>query len=75
LLAVLRLSDLQRISLSSTTVDATTGTLSFDVVAPKEKQNNIAIIKSFTIYPSSNTFLCPVVCFHAVRDHPAAIGR
>ncbi|KAI8078912.1 uncharacterized protein BX664DRAFT_362455 [Halteromyces radiatus] len=49
--------------------------LQFDVIAPKERRSGIRIIKLFLIHPHRSPTLCPVRCFLAVRDHPAATSR
>ena len=66
--AFLRPSDLQRIDLLSCVVDSS-GILSFNVVAPKERCKKQRIIKQLTIHPhANNASICPVAAFLALRD-------
>ncbi|KAI8326686.1 hypothetical protein EDC96DRAFT_550176 [Choanephora cucurbitarum] len=67
--AFLRPSDLQRIDLLSCVIDSS-GILSSNVVAPKERRKKQRIIKQLTIHPhAANASLCPVVAFLALHDH------
>ncbi|KAG1229910.1 hypothetical protein G6F35_002007 [Rhizopus arrhizus] len=75
MVALLRPSDLARISLLSAKVDPQSGILTFDIVAPKERRNQVRIIKPFHIHPHPDTRLCPVQCFQAVLAHPHASSR
>lgn len=75
MVALLRPSDLARISLLSAKVDHQSGILTFDIVAPKERRNQVRIIKPFHIHPHPDTRLCPVQCFQAVLAHPHASSR
>ncbi|KAG1435959.1 hypothetical protein G6F56_013758 [Rhizopus delemar] len=75
MVALLRPSDLARISLLSAKVDPQLGILQFDIVAPKERRNQVRIIKPYHIHPHPDTRLCPVQCFQAVRTHPLASSR
>ena len=71
----LRPSDLHRISLYSALVDSVCGSLTFTVVAPKERRKSRRILKPFTIYPLANSALCPVYTFICVRDHRLLLSR
>ncbi|KAG1038061.1 hypothetical protein G6F43_012748 [Rhizopus delemar] len=75
MVAFLRPSDLARISLLSVATDSAHGTISFNIVAPKERRNKIRIIKPFLIHSHHDPRLCPVLCFQAVIHHPKATGR
>ncbi|KAG1458880.1 hypothetical protein G6F56_006289 [Rhizopus delemar] len=75
MVALLRPSDLARISLLSAKVDPQLGIFQFDIVAPKERRNQVRIIKPYNIHPHPDTRLCPVQCFQAVRTHPHVSSR
>lgn len=73
--AFLRPSDLARIPFSSCNIRPD-GSLTFQVVAPKETRKKRRIIKSFTVHPHNTDIeLCPVRCFSALRDHSSLASR
>ncbi|KAG2228482.1 hypothetical protein INT48_008098, partial [Thamnidium elegans] len=73
--AFLRPSDLARIPFSSCNIRPE-GSLTFQVVAPKETRKKRRIIKSFTVHPHNTDIeLCPVRCFKALRDHSSLASR
>ncbi|KAG1469554.1 hypothetical protein G6F56_003192 [Rhizopus delemar] len=68
----LRPSDLSRIDLTSMDIDPADSTLTFNIVAPKEKRKGQRIIKPVLVHPHTDPHLCPVVACTTLRDHPFA---
>jgi hypothetical protein len=67
--AFLRPSNLQRIPLNSISINPSSGILSFVVVAPKERRQQVRIVKPFTVHPHPNKRICPVHYLQSILSH------